>query len=264
MTVALRCVVRPPVAGTLLRRFGHYRRRRPRTEHRAADPHVCRAGFDGGLEVAAHARRDPRRRGVDERARRRPPRPAARTPSPGPRPAARRHHAAQPQPLGLDDPLDQGGHVGRVAARPARSASGRVEAHLHQARRGRARAPGRPRLRPRTSLAPVDGLHHVGVRRDRGGLVALQAADEVPRAGRGRRTRPPWRRPPGGGSPRRARTPSSASRRTSEAGKNLVTTISVTSSGSRPARGAGRVDPVADARPGRGSISSRRSLMAAS
>src|SRR3954452_2683008 len=36
----------------------------PATEYRAAYPHVCRAGFDGGFEVGAHARRDPRRGGI--------------------------------------------------------------------------------------------------------------------------------------------------------------------------------------------------------
>src|SRR6476659_4474358 len=77
----------------------------PATEHRAAYPHVCRAGFDGGFEVGAHARRDPRRSGVhatyeigdggEFRERRK-----------GIR-AERRdgHHPAEPQSLGRDDLL---------------------------------------------------------------------------------------------------------------------------------------------------------------
>ena len=65
---------------------------------------------------------------------------------------------------------------------------------------------------------------------------------------RGRRTRRPWPRPPGAGSPPTSVTPSPASSRTSLAGKNLVTTTRRTSSAGRSACGAGRGDPGADGR----------------
>ena len=90
--------------------------------------------------------------------------------------------------------------AGSAPERPSRS--GRVERDLEQHVDRVGPLVGPPRERA-DQLAPVDGLDHRGVRRDGGRLVALQPADEVPPAGRGRRTRRPWPRPPGGGSRRR-------------------------------------------------------------
>ena len=89
-----------------------------------------------------------------------------------------RHQPAQPQHAGLVDGGREGVQVvgvGALAALPP----GRVEAHLEQHVDG----PGllvRTPVERTDQLGAVDRLDHVGVRRHGGGLVALEAADEVP------------------------------------------------------------------------------------
>ena len=140
---------------------------------------MCRAGVYGGLQVAAHPGGEPGGVGVvgDE----------LLADLGEPRERGRRvlaegrdgHQPAQPEHA---RGVDRGGQrrpgpAGRRRTVP--SASGRVEADLQQhvdlvrSLLGAAASAG-------DQLGPVDRLDDVGVRRDRGGLVALQAADEVP------------------------------------------------------------------------------------
>ena len=125
----------------------------------------------------------------------------------------------------------QPGRAGSAPERPVAPGGSRLDLEQHVERRSDARAPRGQRPH---ELAPVDRLDDVGVGRDRGGLVALQAADEVPA------------QPEVGALGRlglgllvavlpTSVTPRSASSRTSLAGKNLVTTASSTSPGARPA-----------------------------
>ena len=123
----------------------------------------------------------------------------------------------------------------RSRRRPHRGPGRAVEVDLHQHAEPAAGPVGRA-VEGSDQLAPVDRLDHVGVADHRARLVGLQLADEVdPQPVAVARLGQLRARPPGRGSPRRRVTPSSASRSTSEAGKNFVTATSVSSAGSRPA-----------------------------
>src|SRR6266567_1843550 len=162
-------------------RFGLTRGTLPDTrpaiaEQRRTDSQVCRAGFDGGLEIAAHAGRDHGRArpdrahggGADQQPRERAGRPHGQR--------GDGHHAAEHQPLLGRQRLGQGRNLGRQ-----RPAAGRiaVQAHLDQAldhppgpARGLAEGTDQPQ--------PVHRMHDMSVPSHAGALVRLQLPDEVP------------------------------------------------------------------------------------
>ena len=228
--------------------------RGPRTEDRGADTHVCRAGPDRLLEVAAHPRREPGRAGWS---------------------------AQEPRRI-VGEPAERRRRGPRRAARPP---SGRA------ARASRPRRPRRPGRRARRGPHPTRPVAPGGSRETWSststGVRALVRAASTAAATSLRRStdsttsayvataaalllcRPPmkcqarsrsahsaalasaswWRFSP------TSVTPSSARSRTSEAGKNLVTTTSVR----RRARGRRRRRPRRSARgPRRARPRSRR------
>ena len=134
------------------------------------------------LEVAAHPGREPgRRRGASATNVAADRRRAARTPRRGPRRAARPPSAPRSRsPSAASTAAARPASVGRVGARTGRSAPGGSRLTWTRHVEVAAALVGAPAQRRRRSLAPVDGLDDVGVRRDGGRLVALQPADEVP------------------------------------------------------------------------------------
>src|SRR6266568_4652716 len=162
-------------------RFGLTRGTLPDTrpaiaEQRRTDSQVCRAGFDGGLEIAAHAGRDHGRArpdrahggGADQQPRERAGRPHGQR--------GDGHHAAEHQPLLGRQRLGQGRNL--VRHRPA---AGRVaiQAHLDQAL-DHPPGPARGLTEGTNQPQPVHRVHDAGVTHHAGALVGLQLPDEVP------------------------------------------------------------------------------------
>ncbi len=157
-----------------------YRPRRPATEHRAAYPHVCRAAFDGRLEVAAHPGRDPSAAGAE-----------ARTCSAS---CCSRAKAGRGSTLTRGDrhhPRSRSPSVLRTRSTSAGTASGGAPARPEPSEPAGSRSTCTSTSSPPVvalradgqsaqQLGPVDRLHHRGVVGHRGRLVALQPADVVP------------------------------------------------------------------------------------